>query len=185
MLVQVMPLSLSLPIESVEFVRREFIEEPWDEFHPNWPAWPNEEIRKQLSPNTPVKLAEGMLRPLEPLTDEEKTSQWAFPQENEFEVSLQAGHGLDGHFGIIGRWFSDERVKRVQREDPEYFQTAGYTILLEEGDVMRDLNAIRTDSKVRFVHQAVAWQAVQNENSDEISMEEAGKLPERLAAGTH
>lgn len=37
--------------------------------------------------------------------------------------------------------------------------------------------AIRNGSVMRYVHQAVAWRAVRNENSDEMSVEEAGRLP--------
>ena len=82
----------------------------------------------------------------------------------------------------------------MQREDLKFLKIAGCTIVLEQRDEMRDLDAIGTDSKVRYVHQAVVWQAVRNENSDGMSVKEVRKLPsghvynewheERVAAGT-
>lgn len=123
-LVEVMPQNLSVPTPMLYIfdsdLDRELILEPWDEFHPNWPAWPNEEIRRQLAPSTPTRLPEGEMQPIRPLTDREMNSPWAYPQENEFEIGLQPGHTLDGHFAIIGREIPSERVSRRQREDPEY-----------------------------------------------------------------
>jgi hypothetical protein len=178
MLVEVMPLNMTFPLEPFASVGKEFMEEPWDEFHPNWPAWPNEEIRRQLAPSTPTRLPEGKLQPIRPLTDRETNSPWAYPQENEYEIGLQPGRTLDDHFSIIERRLPDERITNRQKEDPEYLQTAGYTILLEGDDAMRDLDAIRSDSGVAYVGQVVYWNAVCGLNGDmpHLPKEEARKL---------
>lgn len=182
-LVEVMPQNLSVPTPMLYIfdsdLDRELILEPWDEFHPNWPAWPNEEIRRQLAPSTPTRLPEGEMQPIRPLTDREMNSPWAYPQENEFEIGLQPGHTLDGHFAIIGREIPSERVSRRQREDPEYRQTAGYTVMLLEGEEgMRDLDAIRSDSGVAYVGQVVYWNAICGLNGDmpHLPKEEARRL---------
>ncbi|KAG9659711.1 hypothetical protein KCU95_g8681, partial [Aureobasidium melanogenum] len=178
MMVEVMPLNMTFPRGPFAFVEKGFVEEPWDEFHPNWPAWPNEEIRRQLAPSTPTRLPEGTLQPIRPLTDREMNSPWAYPQENEYEIGLQPGHTLEDHFSIIERRFPDERLTHRRKEDPEYLETAGYTILLEGDDAMRDLDAIRSDSGVAYVGQVVYWNAVCGLNGDmpHMSKEEARKL---------
>lgn len=179
MLVEVMPLNMTFPLERFTLVGKEFIEEPWDETHPDWPAWPTEETRRQLAPSTPTRLPEGKLQPIRPLTGREMNSPWADPQDNEYEIGLQPGHTLDDHFSIIGRHISSERVSRRQREDPEYRQTAGYTVMLPEGEEgMRDLDAIRSDSGVAYVGQVVCWNAVCGLNGDmpHLPKEEARKL---------
>ncbi|KAG9599529.1 hypothetical protein KCU77_g1871, partial [Aureobasidium melanogenum] len=178
MMVEVMPLNMTFPRGPFAFVEKGFVEEPWDVFHPNWPAWPNEEIRRQLAPSTPTRLPEGKLQPIRPLTDREMNSPWAYPQENEYEIGLQPGHTLDDHFSIIERRFPDERITRREKEDPEYLQTAGYTILLEGDDAMQDLDAIRSDSGVAYVSQVVYWNAVCGLNGDmpHLPKEEARKL---------
>lgn len=41
---------------------------------------------------------------------------------------------------------------------------------------MDNMDTIRTDSGLKYVHQAVAWQAVRNKNDDELSVEGVGKF---------
>lgn len=107
MLVEVMPLNMTFPLKPLNSVAQEFVEEPWDEFHPNWPAWPNEEIRRQLAPSTHTHLPEGTLQPIEPSIGRELNSLWAYPQEDAYEIRLQPGQTLDDHFSIIGRKVPD------------------------------------------------------------------------------
>lgn len=118
------------------------------------------------------------MQPIEPLIDRELNSLWAYPQEDACEIRLQPGHTLDDHFSIIGRKFPDNCTTRRQREDPEYLQTAGYTILLDGDGAMRDLDAIKSDSGVACVGQVVYWNAVCGLNGDmpHLTKEEARKL---------